>query len=82
MAVPRLEKAGVPIVFYEDLYRRPFDSARKVLDVLGMENRNSADLPVYSGNDNDAHPSRQDGPADGDRGPGAAGFLLARHSVG
>lgn len=45
VAVPRLEKAGVPIVYYEDLYRRPFESARKVLDALGMENRGI--LPTY-----------------------------------
>jgi hypothetical protein len=45
VAVPRLEKAGAPIIYYEDLYRRPFESARSVLDVLGMEDRGI--LPTY-----------------------------------
>jgi hypothetical protein len=45
VAVPRLEKAGTPIIYYEDLYRRPFESARKVLDALGMQDRGI--LPTY-----------------------------------
>lgn len=45
IAVPRLERAHVPILYYEDLYRQPFEWARKVLDVLGMEERGI--LPTY-----------------------------------
>lgn len=45
IAVPRLEQAQVPIVLYENLYRQPFEWARKVLDALGMEDRGI--LPTY-----------------------------------
>ncbi len=45
VAVPRLERAGAPIINYEDLYRRPFETARRVLDLLGMEDRGI--LPTY-----------------------------------
>ncbi len=45
IAVPRLEEVGASIVYYEDLYRRPFESVRKLLDTLGMQDRGI--LPTY-----------------------------------
>ena len=45
IALPRLERAGIPVVFYEDLYDRPFMWARTALAHLGLEEHGL--LPTY-----------------------------------
>jgi len=45
IALPRLEHAGIPVLFYEDLYDRPFLWARTALAHLGLDEHGL--LPTY-----------------------------------